>query len=201
MWPTRAHTTDNLPGAVSRPRWYTPPRSRLLRAPLVSLRPTATLSFLFSLLALAGPLDALAEGAAPFPLPMGASLEREIAGGQAHPYSIRLEPGQLLRVVVRQQGINVAVKASAPDGRVLFEGNRSDGDVGDEPLSVVAPAGGEIAVLVRAVPPKGNSGRYRIEAELPRAPDARDLARLKAEHVHAEAGRRYLEGGPEAIRS
>src|SRR5205085_9960818 len=41
-------------------------------------------------------------------LPSGASITREIKGGETHAYRVALKPGEFLRATVEQQGIDVA---------------------------------------------------------------------------------------------
>ena len=57
----------------------------------------------------------------------GKPIEREIAAGDAHSYSLRLEAGEFIHVFVYQRGVNVAATLIGPDGKKLLEA--------DSPLS------------------------------------------------------------------
>src|SRR5262245_16234246 len=48
------------------------------------------------------------------PLDPGQPVKRELAGGQHHTYRIRQNAERFLKVVVKQEGIDVGVKVSGP---------------------------------------------------------------------------------------
>jgi hypothetical protein len=76
----------------------------------------------------------------------GASIERDLKGGEAHFYRVRLASGQYLRVVVDQRGVNVSVSVVAADQQRSVEVNNEDGAQEAERVSVVPPGsarGGE----------------------------------------------------------
>src|ERR1044071_1215556 len=50
----------------------------------------------------------------------GLPIERELAGGQAHTYRIKLIQEQYLHVIVEQKGIDVVVTAFQPDGQKII---------------------------------------------------------------------------------
>src|SRR5688572_8654538 len=54
----------------------------------------------------------------------GKPVERDIANGETHKYVVKLEPGQLIHMVVTQESVDVAVTVLAPDGKKLTEANR-----------------------------------------------------------------------------
>src|SRR5215510_6573260 len=51
----------------------------------------------------------------------GKPIRRELAGGQQHSYQIRLSAGQFLKATIEQQGIDVVVQVSGPDGKQMTE--------------------------------------------------------------------------------
>jgi len=83
------------------------------------------------------------------PLEPGKTIEREMAGGQAHTYQITLAAGQFLRVVVEQQGIDVAVALVAPDGKQIIEVDQPIGAWGQESLSYEATVNGDYRIVIR----------------------------------------------------
>jgi hypothetical protein len=50
------------------------------------------------------------------PLEGDAPIEREIAGGEVHAYSVALESGQFLYAIVEPRGVDVTVTVTGPDG-------------------------------------------------------------------------------------
>src|SRR5215510_5292821 len=52
-------------------------------------------------------------------LEQGHPVEKRIAGGESHSYSVAMIVGQFLRAVIDQRGIDVTVTLSAPDGKEL----------------------------------------------------------------------------------
>src|ERR1700687_26720 len=53
-------------------------------------------------------------------MPRG-SAAGEVGGGQTQSYGLRLAAGQFVRFVVVQQGIDLAIRLLAPDGRLLVD--------------------------------------------------------------------------------
>lgn len=106
-------------------------------------------------------------------------IDRAMQGGETHLYRLTVNSGQYLRVVVNQQGIDVAVALIQPDGKRILDVDSPNGKWGNEPVSIVAEASGEYRIEVRS--PKAPPGRYEIKLEALRHPSESDLARVAAE--------------------
>lgn len=110
----------------------------------------------------------------------GLFLERELQAKEQHLYPVSLEEGELLRVVVDQNGIDVTVELLGPDGRVVSAIDSFNGENGEEDLAVLASGAGlyriQVRALVEGVPP----GAYTLRVEGPRPPRERDRARVEA---------------------
>ena len=133
-------------------------------------------------------------------LKLGQAIERELKGGEAHSYGVRLEAGQYLHVVVEQKGIDVLVRIVAPDGKQVIELDSPNGSHGPEPVSVIAEAKGEYRVEVRSLDDKAAPGRYELKVEELRESTDRDRNRVAAERLLSEAeGFRAQETG-ESLR-
>jgi hypothetical protein len=122
----------------------------------------------------------------------GRPVERELAAGEAHSYSIELTIRPWL-VSVEQRGIDVVVSVSMPDGRHVAVDSPQDRQ-GPETVLIEPAAAGTFLVEVRGHEPAAPSGRYEIRVE-----EASD-GRLAAERAVTRAGERYLEGTAEARR-
>src|SRR4051812_3294841 len=81
-------------------------------------------------------------------LQTGIPVERTLAAGQSHTYSINLEPDQLLQLVVDQRGIDVVVRVFSPAGKRLGEFDTPNGANGPEDVTVIADAAGAYRIEV-----------------------------------------------------
>jgi len=124
----------------------------------------------------------------PTPLAPGQVLEREMAAGETHRYSIELRAGEYLQVLVEQRNVDVVLTLTGPDGAVVLETDSPSGINGPDPLDVIATRTGGHALSLKveagSIPPRG---RYEIRVEAIRAPVDGDLRRVKAVQTNAEA--------------
>jgi hypothetical protein len=83
----------------------------------------------------------------------GKAIKRELAGANSHTYQLRLSIGQFLKAIVGQQGIDVVVQVSGPDGEQIMELDSESRLQGREEVSLVAELAGAFRLIVR---PKQN---------------------------------------------
>jgi CHAT domain-containing protein len=126
-------------------------------------------------------------------LELGKPIERELSGGISHFYKITMTSGQFLRVVVEQQGIDVAVALSTPDGKKIFESNLERAVEGTEAISTISDSAGEYIIEVRSPEKTAKPGRYKIKAEELKTATDEDRRRVAGESIFREADR--LSGG------
>ena len=127
----------------------------------------------------------------------GQPIEREIAGGESHTYRISLAPGQFVRILVEQKGIDLALNFAGPDRKQLTEANCTG--VGSlESLSAEAATGGEYQLTISIVGPATLAGSYRVELAVKAAAAPQDKQRITAERLLDEARKSY-EKGAEAL--
>lgn len=94
----------------------------------------------------------------------GTPIERTLAAGQSHSYTINLEQDQFLRLAVDQRGIDVVVRAFSPTGRLLGEFDTPNGTNGPEDVTVIAETTGAYRFEVSPLSGYENpSGRYEIK--------------------------------------
>lgn len=125
------------------------------------------------------------------PLDPGKPIERELLGGQAHSYRLRLAAGEYLHVVVEQRGVNVAVALIAPDGKQIIEVDGSNDPKGLEDLLFVADVAGAYQLKVRAVEKEKAAGRYEIKVKEQRPATAEDGAVLLRQVARLRGARQY----------
>jgi hypothetical protein len=99
----------------------------------------------------------------PTSLQPGTPIERALAAGQSHSYTINLEQDQFLQLVVDQRGIDVVVRVFSPAGRRLSEVDTPNGTGGPEDVTVIAEAAGVYRIEVTPLDPTPPPGRYEIK--------------------------------------
>lgn len=122
------------------------------------------------------------------------TVRRQMKPGETHACALKLAARQFARVVVAQQGVDVAVRLSAPGGALVGEMDSPNGLFGLEAVSVVAATEGSYKVEVysyQTTPP----GDYELKVEGPRESNAADERRVTAERVFVEAQTLRLEAG------
>src|SRR5689334_20485650 len=115
----------------------------------------------------------------------GVPVERALARGEAHRYTLALEAGQLAVLALDHQGIDAVLEVRSPDGHVLAELDLPTGSTARDLFRVLARA----------------AGRYRLEIEALRAATPEDVRRVEAEWTAAEAYRRYKLRRPEELEA
>jgi tetratricopeptide (TPR) repeat protein len=123
----------------------------------------------------------------------GKPVERRIAGGETHTYSLKLKAGQFIRVIVEQKHIDLVVALTAPDGKQLGEANFT-GAGGMESFSHEAALSGGYRIAIRTVNAAAPKGSYllRVEVKAETTPD--DKKQIAAERLLAEAIRLNQQG-------
>ncbi len=101
--------------------------------------------------------------AGPTSLQPGTPIERTLAAGQSHSYTISLEQDQFLQLLVDQRGIDVVVRTFSPAGRRLREVDTPNGTDGPEDVTVIAETAGVYRIEVAPLDPSPPPGRYEIK--------------------------------------
>lgn len=124
----------------------------------------------------------------------GKSVERDLAAGQSHTYSLALESGQYLRLIVEAKDMDVMAVLVAPSGKALLrEDTRYHSRRVLTPTCVTEESGSY--QLEVSSPGKDEApGRYRVSIEELRAATGQDRKRLAAALTFGEA--RRLAGQP-----
>src|SRR5262249_36041118 len=90
----------------------------------------------------------------------GKPIERALAGGEVHAYSIQLTAGQFVSVIVDQRGVDLVVMAYAPDGKRVARVDGPSGAKGPEKVLLVAETSGAYRLELRSVYEMADGGRY-----------------------------------------
>lgn len=111
----------------------------------------------------------------------GRPVGRVLSGGGAHDYTLRLNAGQFLRVEVLQDGVDVELTLSGPDGTELFKADSPNGTDGPEFVTAIAAATGEHRLKVSAPGCCAFAGRYEVVVRELREARPGDEDRVAAE--------------------
>lgn len=73
----------------------------------------------------------------------GGKVERRLAEGETHPYLVRLEAGEYVRIAAEQRGVDLVLRLVAPGGGLIAEIDSPTGTRGAERVSEVAAVTGD----------------------------------------------------------
>lgn len=95
-------------------------------------------------------------------LAVGASIERQIKGGESHRFILELSPGQTGRVDVEQKGIDISLAATTPSGERYIETESPSGVLGRDHILVTSIDAGTYTVIATPADPRAAVGKYSI---------------------------------------
>ena len=106
----------------------------------------------------------------------GSTLDATIGGMASHVYSVTSAGGELLHLVVDQQGVDLVMSASGPglDERV----DSPNGDTGPEALELLLVTPGSYRITLSPLDANAPAGRYTLRVVTRRAAVPGDSARL-----------------------
>jgi hypothetical protein len=142
---------------------------------------------------LLGPTNASGQ-ALPSQLQVGTPMERPLAAGQSHSYSLRLEKDQLVQLVVDQRGIDVIVRVFSPAGKPVREFDTPNGAEGPENVEFITGSAGNYRIEVAPLGQFENtaSGRYEIKVIEVRKATEQELQAARNQEASGAKGRALL---------
>ncbi|NOT62880.1 MAG: hypothetical protein HOP19_21945, partial [Acidobacteria bacterium] len=93
------------------------------------------------------------------------SIERELAGAEAHSYRLALAANQFCQIVVEQRGIDVVVALFDPNEKQLVKMDGLNGSFGPEQVALVAEDAGSYRLEIRSLEKDEPAGRYAVKLE------------------------------------
>lgn len=140
-------------------------------------------------------------------LTSGMALDQQLVAGEAHDFHVDLTPGQALRLVVEQHGVDVAVALYPPEGEPAVEVDSSTGRWGDELLCWSAREAGRYRLRVRSLAQlEGSRYSLRVEHLGPSTPadraceQAGELAAILPRTISDERGLASLQHQVDRLR-
>lgn len=148
------------------------------------------------------PIEAVKAQNGPTALQPGVPIERTIARGQTHSFSITLEEDLVLQLVVDQRGIDVLVRVFDPSGKSLGEFDSPNGSEGPENVSVTAVTSGVYRIDVTPLEQYENvpPGRYEIRIVELRHATEQELQASKNHDVLKAKGLALLDEVAETLQ-
>jgi len=119
-------------------------------------------------------------------LKLAQPIEREIAAGETHSFTLDLIAGQYAHVVVDQRGVDVVVSIFAPNGTRVAQVDMPNGNSGPEPVSLIAETTGAYRVDVLSTSTK-MPGRYEVKLDDVHAATESDRKRITGQELFTEA--------------
>ena len=116
-------------------------------------------------------------------------LVRELKGGEAHDYRIRLKQGEYAHLVVEQRSIDVIVAVFDAAGKSLGEFDSPTGLSGTEHIRFIADAAGEYRIVASALKTEAYGGSYEVKVvaiHKATEQDKRIVAAIKAQMLGEE---------------
>src|SRR5262245_34601280 len=129
---------------------------------------------------------------------VGQKIVRELAGGQKHPYQLKLAAGEFARIAVEQLGIDVILRVMDERGAILVETDHFNGSYGPEEALWEAKAAATLTVEVAALENPAPRGRYRIWVAEQRSAVELDELRMSAQRETRAGSQLLNRNEPEA---
>ena len=122
-------------------------------------------------------------------------LSRELAGGASDSYTLTLEAGEFVSLVVEQVGIDVIARLFDPAGALLIQFDKLTGTAEPEQVLWVAETPGTYQLEIAALADDAAAGRYELELATQRPATDADRQRATAEQLLAEGDALRRQGG------
>jgi CHAT domain-containing protein/Tfp pilus assembly protein PilF len=117
-------------------------------------------------------------------LETGKPHRRRLAGGQRHTYRISPAADQFLKVVIEQDGVDVAARLLGPDGKQIMGFDSESRLRGAETVEQVAEAEGDYRLVLQPKQKAAPAGAYEIRIEELRAATESDRALHEARKLY-----------------
>lgn len=98
-------------------------------------------------------------------LAVGRTVERTLAKGEAHAYTMALQTGRFVSGRAIQNGVDLSVAIVGPKGDTISKIDSPNGKQGPEPFHFTTTASGTYQLVVAALPEETGSGRYTLTVE------------------------------------
>ncbi len=122
------------------------------------------------------------------PLEPGKTITHTAKARDVHAYSLTLNAGQFIRVVVEQNEVDVSVELVTPDNKSARSVNAAR-SFGAESLSWEATTSGTYKLVIRTIAANRSEGSYQLQCTVKDAATPQDKQRVAAEQLLSEITR------------
>ena len=112
-------------------------------------------------------------------LQLGTTIDRQLASGQSHTFTVILEENTYIEFVVEQRGIDVLVTVANPEGKELSRHDTPNGAQGPEIVAFVAATAGTYRITVAPLNQDTPQGQYQIKIVELREANEQEIMSLK----------------------
>lgn len=133
------------------------------------------------------------------PLTLGKPIERTLKSDEFHSYTLILQAGQFLNVVVEQKGIDVVVTLFDANNKKTVEVDSPNGTQGPEPISIIIETTGAYRLDVRSLDKTASAGKYEVQILEQRAATDKDKDRMAAMAGLAESNELRSKGTAQSL--
>src|SRR5690349_2891531 len=116
-------------------------------------------------------------------LRLGETIDKQLSGGQAHSYELKLDANQFAQITVTQFGIDVVAVLSGTDGKAIVEMDSPNGSQGPETVVFVAKVAGAYRLTVRSLDTGAVAGKYQLRLDEIRSATEQDASRVEAQDL------------------
>ena len=112
-------------------------------------------------------------------LQLGTTIDRQLASGQSHTFTVILEENTYIEFVVEQRGIDVLLIVANPEGKELSRHDTPNGAQGPEIVAFVAATAGTYRITVAPLNQDTPQGQYQIKIVELREANEQEIMSLK----------------------
>jgi CHAT domain-containing protein/Tfp pilus assembly protein PilF len=106
--------------------------------------------------------------------------EHAIRGGETQSMTLEIDAGEILGIVVEQDGVDVMVELVDPQGKTVATADGPDYWMWEEEIALIAEASGSYQLRFKPYLENAAPGVYRVRIDGPRAPRDADRTRIEA---------------------
>lgn len=128
------------------------------------------------------------------PIAPDTKIEVQIAPGETRSYALPMKAGESADVAVVQEGVDVAVELTSPDGKLVDVVDSPNGRNGDEPVEIMSAGTGDYVLRVKPLDGEP-AGKYRLEVRAFRDVAATNALLAERRAARGEAARWLMQRG------
>jgi len=114
-------------------------------------------------------------------------FEKTLSKGSSDDYSIALAAKESALIIVKQEGVDVVIDVTTPDGSLLDSVDSPTGRYGDEVVEIFARAKGDYGLRIHAIDEREPVGKYRVTVKEMRSAESTSAILASRQRARDEA--------------